>query len=92
MTEENVRNERVIVELLDIAVRSAEEKAIRARRAADKCKKEVGKKLPQGWLRKAFQDVIRKEEQCLWKDGKKKNSEKEEECKWRHIRKKTRER
>ena len=88
MTEENVRNEKVIVELLDIAVRSAEEKAIRARRAADKCKKEVSRKLPQGWLRKAFKYVIRKEEQCLWKDGKKKNSQKKDHLESRHKKRK----
>ena len=84
LTEEKRRNERVVVQLLDIALKSSEERAIRAKKAADESMKEARGKLPPGWLRTAFRNVVRKEVQSLWDAKKKKNSQKKDHLEAKH--------
>ena len=49
LMEENERQENVVIKLMDIAVRSAEEKAKKAKMEADRSMKEAKRELPAGW-------------------------------------------
>ena len=53
VTEDDVRNEGVVMKLMDIAVKSSEEKVRRIRKVALKAKKEAIAVLPAGWMRAA---------------------------------------
>ena len=85
LMEENERQENVVIKLMDIAVRSAEEKAKKAKMEADRSMKEAKRELPAGWQWRRFsRDIVREEVQDLWKDQKVKNSKKKDHLERKH--------
>ena len=58
LTQEKVRNESVVMKLLDIVVKSSEAKALKAKNVARKSMKKAVKNLPAGWMRKSFEQTV----------------------------------
>ena len=57
LTEQNVRDEKVVVKLMDIVVKAAEDRAQRVKKEAGV--KEAKMSLPPGWQRRRFIYILR---------------------------------
>ena len=73
VTEEDERDEKVVIKVLDIAVSKAEMKASRAKKEAHRSCWKANRVLPAGWRRRRFSEILSKEVGPLWVDGGKRN-------------------
>ena len=84
LTEEGNRDEKVVVKLMDIAVKAAEGKAESARRELLRSMRKAKMHLPPGWQRKRFKNIIKEEVEYMWREKSRKNFRKKNHLEAQH--------
>ena len=78
LTENDERDEGVIMKLMDIVVKSSETKMKMARKVAFKSSGKAKAILPAGWMRKDFREILKQEVEPLWREKKRKHARKKD--------------
>ena len=84
LTEQEERDEAVVIRLMDIVVRSSEKKVLAAKKAAFSIGQKVKNLLPPGWRRKRFSEILKQEVEPLWKEKKEKHAKRKDALEARH--------